>query len=141
MKPAQDTNKNLSLLKQPDNFFDDVVRYPLKQVHPSVDKLEIQILLPEDQKFNNEAPFIFAVSSDNESTASVEPYNITRGKKNLNVPVKFDNGDANLIAAIDFSYCGIEDETLCFFKRVKLLIPVVVEINGEKSLSVEYSVQ
>ena len=75
-----------------DDNYDDLATFRSRMISPDAEYLQFNITLPEDQKFNDHAPFAFAVKSDNDNAARIGLYNIRKGSKMMRVPVTFGEG-------------------------------------------------
>lgn len=133
--------KKIAHDSEDEGFFDDVVNYPSIFVSPETDQLEITLNLPEDQKFNKQAPYESVIESDNESVVKIEAYTILKARKVMRIPVVVHDGSTIITIIVDFSYCGMADESLCYFRKIKLEIPVVVGSEGDSLMQIEYTLE
>lgn len=136
-----DSAQNDRLFFETDDYFDEIVNYPVNNINPSVEQLDILLNLPKDQKFNDQAPFTLAVKSENEAIASIGRYEIAHASKIIHLPIELNEGNTTITAIIDFSYCGHSDQSLCYFKKVKLVIPIDINAAGSDLFEVKYEVR
>jgi hypothetical protein len=60
----------------------------------------------------------------------------------LSVPVRVSEGDANLIVELVLYYCEAEKETLCYFKEVRVTVPVKAKKGaGNSRVGVSYKLK
>ncbi len=128
------------LFEEPDEYFDEVIISPAASIQSSVKQMKISLNLPKDQKFNNQAPFTLAVKSEDASIVKIGKYNIPHATKIINIPVELIRGSTTISVILDFSYCGMKDQSLCFFKKVKLVYPVNITPDGTDKFEITYTI-
>lgn len=118
----------------------EVKKYAVQTISPDADKLQIIINLPSDMKFNDNAPFAIDIESNNNGALTIGSFKYPKAQRLLAIPIRALSGEATITAAIFFSYCEAANESICFFKDVKLEMPVEVSDHGDNSIKVEYDV-
>jgi thiol-disulfide isomerase/thioredoxin len=116
-------------------FAGEIVEIPTQSVEPGAASLTLQLELPRGYKLNPLAPSAVAVT-----TQPGAPEQVLRNPKlPLTVPVTITEGENALRADFTVYYCEAEKETLCYFKEVRLNIPVSAKKgSGTSKLSAAY---
>jgi len=109
-------------------------------ISPKSKALELSIKLPDGMKFNHLAPFNIEMTSSQPEVVRPEKINITKGSFKLKLPLAVNPGDAVITVDLNFSYCGIKNASLCYFKDARLVIPIRVEQAADKNFAVKYEV-
>ena len=122
-------------------FTGEIIKMPPVKISTDVNYLKLRIKLPDQMKFNGKAPFKIRASSDNSKVVEVEKFNIKKAAKKLNIPISAKSGNALVTVDLLVNYCTIADEGLCFFRDVRLQIPVDVADDGIDAFEVEYAVE
>ena len=128
-----------SCMNKPE-FAGEIIKMPPMVISSQAKVLELQISLPDEMKFNDKAPFKIRVSSDNSKAVKIEKFNIKKAAKTLSIPISAKSGNALITVDLLVNYCKIADEGLCFFRDVRLQIPVDVADTGSDVFEVEYGV-
>ena len=110
------------------------------EISLSCKALELSIKLPGGMKFNHPAPFNIEMISSKPEVIHPEQFNITKGSTKLKLPIVVNAGEAVVTVDLNFSYCGIKNASLCYFKDVRLEIPVRVMRNTDNNFSLKYEV-
>jgi thiol-disulfide isomerase/thioredoxin/sugar lactone lactonase YvrE len=120
-------------------FRGENVELPAQAVQPGEATLGITLELPAGFKLNPQAPsFVKALSEDRRLLAFKEgvDFSVSNPQFPLSVPVRVSEGDANLTVEFVLYYCEAEKETLCYFKEVRVTVPIKAK-KGAGSSSVE----
>jgi hypothetical protein len=124
----------------PDSTFDgQVKKLPEVNISPRTSLLELELDLPADQKFNIKAPFTLKTYSDDTGVIDFGQAPYTEPMQYINLPIIAHAGATVVRIDLNFSYCGSEDESLCYFEDVRLVIPVVVSQDGDTSFAVVFA--
>ena len=129
-----------SCMKEPE-FTGEIIKMPPVKISTYVNYLEIQIKLPDQMKFNDKAPFKIKASSDNSKVVEIEEFDIKKAARILNIPISAKTGNALITVDLLVNYCTIADEGLCFFRDVRLQIPVDVADDGDDVFVAEFAVE
>ncbi|MFN9720129.1 MAG: thioredoxin-like domain-containing protein [Planctomycetota bacterium] len=120
----------------------DMIQLDPQKVNVS-DQLTFNVALtiPDGNKLNTLAPVTWEISA--EGTQAVIPADVlgsrdeaTVGDQNIarfSVPLSKMPGDASLILKMTFSYCGTEENALCYFATATWKIPVTATSEGGTS--------
>lgn len=128
-----------SCMKEPE-FAGEIIKMPPVKISANVNYLKLRIKLPEQMKFNDKAPFKIRASSDNSKAVEIEKFDTKKAAKTLSIPISAKTGNALITVGLLVNYCTIADEGLCFFRDVRLQIPVDVTDDGSDVFEVEYVV-
>jgi len=124
----------------PDSTFDgQIKKLPEVTISPQASLLELELTLPTGQKFNIKAPFALKTYSDDTNVIEFGQSPYTEPMQYINLPIIAHNGVSVVRIDLNFSYCGTEDESLCYFEDVRLIIPVVVSQDGDTSFAVVFT--
>jgi hypothetical protein len=105
---------------------------------PQVCALDIELILPQGQKFNTKAPFYLKTFSENEEVVKFRTPSQPELKRFISVPVGVGAGTTVVRIDLNFSYCDYENESICYFDVVRLIVPVAVEAGGSDSFDIIY---
>ena len=112
----------------------EVINLPTQRVKSGPINLKIQPEFPAGYKLNPDAP------SRVEITLSGKGLNFENSEKKtsfqkpslpLQIPLKASAGSAQVEAQLVLYYCRSEAESLCYFKRVKLEVPLEIKAESE----------
>jgi thiol-disulfide isomerase/thioredoxin len=130
--------KNLERLRprgvKPGHFTGEIRDLPHQRVKPGNATLTLQLALPAGYKLNHLAPSAVVVGSSQAQIAS-----LTNGveeifhhpKFPLAVPLKVSEGQTTLTVNLVIYYCESAKESLCYFKEVRLNVPISVTIAAD----------
>lgn len=121
------------------------VELPLQRLKPGDVTLHLQIQLPPGTKLNDQAPTkVILTSNDGNVT-------LANGSDSLILePLKFPfltsatvkKGAAEISADLYLYYCRTADESLCFFKQVRLMVPLVIQDDaGDTGIEIAYTLE
>ena len=100
----------------------------------------IDLPLPQGLKLNADAPSSMTVSSSQEAALAVEADAASRSGRlsfPVTVPVRAAAGEATLTVDLDIYYCTEGRESLCYFKALRLVLPVTVdESTGDDKIAI-----
>ncbi len=138
--PAIENSDSAELIKDDSLFFDEIKKYPPVEISLSCEALELSIKLPDGMKFNHLAPFDIELISSKPEVIEPEKFDITKGSAKLKLPIVVNPGEAVLTVDLNFSFCGIKNASLCYFKDIRLEIPVRVAKSANNNFSIKYEV-
>jgi hypothetical protein len=139
--------KNLEKLRpfkaKQERFTGETIMLPLQTIEPGEALLTVQLDLPDGYKLNALAPSVISLTSSEERIASFnnQGQQIFRNAKfPLTVPLQMHEGDTSLNISFVVYYCQSVQESLCFFKEVRLNVPVKVNKGtGSNKIVASYS--
>jgi len=130
-----------TLLTEPGDESSGEIRiYDSLVVAPSVEFLNLEIVLPEGMKFYTRSPFKIKVSSDHPEILAPGKFEAKLPSHHLKIPITATAGQARLTVDLLFSYCTTGDTEICYYKEVRLQIPVTVSENSDREFKVCYTV-
>ncbi len=121
------------------DFRGKTVQLPAQEVSADAKSLDLMIELPKGTKFNLEAPFQILATSDKPDAVSIGAFSIPKPSARMSIPITPKSGDASVTVELDVNYCNEDNEGLCFFKEVRLVIPVRVTAAGAAAPVVMYA--
>jgi hypothetical protein len=101
--------------------------------------LELNLNLPKGTKFNLAAPFSIKVISSKPEVIGIDDVKISEPSAKLKLPILPKSGEATIFVEMNVNYCNEGNEGLCYFKEVRLLVPIRVSATGSPNPSVAYS--
>lgn len=133
----------LDKLKMPERPFasggGEVINLSTQTVKSGKINLKIQPEFPTGYKLNPDAPSRVEITLSGEGLSlenSEKKASFQKPSLPLQIPLKASAGSAQIEAQLVLYYCRNEVESLCYFKRAKLEVPV--EVNAEsENLEVE----
>jgi len=123
-----------------DLFIGEIKRLPPVEISKSIKSLTLKIELPAGMKINPQAPFRLEVVSSNPAAIAIGKYDNSFYENTIIIPIFAKSREAVLNANLDIGYCGIRNESLCYFRQARLEIPARVTKNGQKTLVAEIKV-
>ncbi len=117
-------------------FVGNKLTLSLQTVAPTATALEVRIELPAGTKFNPNAPFSLSASSDVPGVVAAPTTAVTKGAAIINIPVTLKPGQATITVDMTINYCNSGNEGLCYFKQVKVVVPVKVAAGGAATIAV-----
>ena len=122
-----------ALLADPagDGAFDgQTITFDTRTVKAGDVAVVIDLPLPQGLKLNADAPSSMTVSSSQQAVLAVET-DAAGSSGRLSFPVTVSvraaAGEATLTVDLDIYYCTEERESLCYFKALRLVLPVTVD--------------
>lgn len=131
-KPAASKNKP---------YMGSIERLPLLIIAPITKALNVEITLPSGMKINKLAPFLLTIKSSDPKNISIGYYDNRKYSSTIAVPIGHHSGEALLTADLEIGYCGIKNESLCYFSQMRLEIPVEITQDGDKRPSITFNVE
>ncbi|HTA77641.1 MAG TPA: thioredoxin-like domain-containing protein [bacterium] len=116
------------------------VNLPAQTINTQAKELRLEITLPADRQFNEQAPSRYEISSSNTSVASLVSASGDLKTTSLSIPLTLQSGQTELSLTLHVFYCSHGKEALCYFKEVQLHIPITVSENGESVFKVHYTI-
>ncbi|MEW6129564.1 MAG: thioredoxin-like domain-containing protein [Acidobacteriota bacterium] len=123
--------KNLEKLRppsaKPNKFSGEIIEQPMQTVDVGEANLIIQLELPAGYKLNPQAPSSVAISSSSSAVVEVNgaPEKTFRNPHfPMRVPLKVSDGETLIRVHLVVYYCEAARESLCYFKELRLQIPV-----------------
>ncbi|HSB09692.1 MAG TPA: thioredoxin-like domain-containing protein [Blastocatellia bacterium] len=118
----------------------ETVELPAQTIEPGDASLTVHLELPSGYKLNAQAPSALSLSSSQGQVVSLNAEQPIRSPRfPVTIPIKVGEGDAVVTADLVIYYCEAAKETLCFFKEIRLAIPVKAKSGaGNRELSATY---
>jgi thiol-disulfide isomerase/thioredoxin len=113
--------------------------YPAVTLAPDARSLTVQIELPKGTKFNPAAPFSIKAASNKPEVVTVGDLASAKPAKSISVPLTLKPGESTVTVDLLINYCNEGNEGLCYFKEIRLVVPVKVEAGGAPSAQVTYA--
>jgi DNA-binding beta-propeller fold protein YncE len=110
---------------------DKTITLEQEQAAPGSSAVEVQIVLPSGTKFNTAAPFRMKVTSSRPDVVNIGTSDFTQPLSTLRVPITAKPGETTITIDILVNYCNTANEGLCYFKDVRLVLPVKVVEGGK----------
>ena len=122
-----------------------VVRPARQVVAPGAASLVVRLVLPEGYALTPGAPSKVTAFSDNTNVADfgqgLDRATAQVEEPTLSIPLSLSEGKATLTLELSVYYCRGGPQGLCFFKDVRVLVPLAVEAEARrKNVSVEHRV-
>ncbi len=141
--------KNLEKLRpqvsRRDKFLGEAIQLPGQTLDVGDATLTLQLELPAGYKLNPEAPSSVAVAASQKQIIRLEGASEKTFHKPqfpLNLPIKTSPGETSLQVNYVVYYCEATKESLCYFKEVRLAIPVkVLPGAGHRKLTASCSIK
>ncbi|HVF89465.1 MAG TPA: thioredoxin-like domain-containing protein [Blastocatellia bacterium] len=118
---------------------------PAQEVEPGDASLSLRLELPPGYKLNPQAPSSVAVGSSKKQVVELmdgggEPERVFRSPRfPLTLPIRVGEGETTVQARFVLYYCESEKESLCYFKEVRLTLPVKARKGaGSRQLTATY---
>ena len=136
--------QQLEKLTQPiqrDDFLSEKVLLSRQTVAPGEGALRIVLDLPPGYKLTPGAPSSVSFEIEGEGLRLKDDKSQT-AIRNPKFPVSIDyratSGDAQIKATLSLYYCKTAAESLCYFKDVKLILPIAVSPDGSSTAEMKY---
>ena len=131
--------KGLEMLTQGEAFHGEEKELPEMEIAPGTSKLSLEIKLPKGTDFTKDAPFNIETKSDNPKVVGINSSKISKPSQRLEIPITSSPGKTNVTVDLNIYYCS-GNQGQCFFKDVRLKIPVNVTSKGSPVLLATYEV-
>jgi hypothetical protein len=123
-------------------FAGQVIQMPAQAVSPGTVALTISLQLSPGYKLNAQAPsYVKAESSQRQFLTLGNDAALTVRKPSFPITAAVQASDGRADLSVDFAlyYCRDENESLCYFKEARVVVPVKVqEGTNNDRLSVSY---
>jgi sugar lactone lactonase YvrE len=116
-------------------------RLPLVKLAPDAKEFVLAVQLPRDTKLNPLAKSTATISTSDAGVLRVPAEARALSEPRLVLPITAAPGRAELKATLDLLYCAKGNEGLCYFKSVRLVVPVEIVAGADAQPSVEYRVE
>jgi DNA-binding beta-propeller fold protein YncE len=128
--------------KETATFTGETVQLPEQIVRPGTTTIELSLQLPSGYKLNTAAPSALKLTSSQAQTLSLAgaaEQTLRSPRFPVSLPINVSQGKATVQVDFTIYYCEAEKESLCYFKEVRLSMPVKVEKDSEqKALAATY---
>ncbi|MCS6775508.1 MAG: thioredoxin-like domain-containing protein [Chthonomonadaceae bacterium] len=104
-----------------------------QQIAPTASRLLLLIQLPGGTKFTPGAPFRVQAVSDQPESVTVGKFSIAEPTDMLAIPITPRQGKATITVNLSVNYCATDNTGLCYFKEVRLVVPVQVSPEGSSN--------
>jgi len=137
--------KNLAALsplpaREEEPFQGKRVTLPEKVIAPHTKGIHFRLRLPENYKWNEEAPNYFQVLSEKEDVITIPPFAIPRNLSDVFIPIKINkSGNTVLKIQVVTYFCEILKEELCYFEAIELSLPISVKQGGTDEVGITYN--
>jgi hypothetical protein len=132
--------KNLDKLRprrpKTNRFFGETVVLPTQVIEPGAASLQLTLALPEGYKLNPQAPATTLISSAQAAVLTVNhtaQQTIHNSKFPLTIPIESSEGKTEVEIELTVYYCESAKESLCFFKEIRIQLPVCVTKGAGKT--------
>lgn len=115
---------------------------PEQTVAPGEGEIVLNIVLPEGYKINELAPSLaeWRIGNDNAFIAEEDRIQSIDSTE-VRVPVRFEEGEGDVLGYLNVYYCEAEEQTLCYLDEVRVHIPVSISADADGSvINVERSI-
>lgn len=129
-----------SASEQSDEFNGEIETFDPITIAPSAEVFDLEIDLPEGTKFYTKAPFKIKVTSDHPEILTVGKFEAKEPAHHIKIPIMAMVGQASLTVDLYFDYCTTGDTGLCYFKDVRLQVPVTIAASGLREFKTRYLV-
>ncbi len=118
---------------------------PRQDVRAGLSRLRLTVDFPPGYEINTAAPSTLTLRFDNSNVVAIingDAYeNQAVVRLPVEVPLRFAPGEAMVEVHLSLYYCREGEQGLCFFRDVRLKVPVRVSADsGEEELNIRYSV-
>lgn len=110
-------------------------------VKPGERTLQVDLRFPEGVGLNPQAPSRWEAASSDGTAVKPESLSGYVGGNMLSVPLRLADGKAALSLTLHLYYCSHGKESLCYFKEVRLELPLTVQAGGAELAPVSYQVK
>jgi len=117
------------------------LRLPLVKLAPDAKEFTLALQLPHDTKLNPLAKSTATVTTSDAGVLRVQAEEYELSGLKLVLPIVAAAGRAELKANLDLLYCAKGNEGLCYFKNVRLIVPVEIVAGADARPSVEFRVE
>jgi DNA-binding beta-propeller fold protein YncE len=132
--------KGLEMLTQGDAFQGEEKQFPSMEITPGASKLILELILPKGTEFTKDAPFNLDVKSDNPKVVNIISSAISKPMERLEIPIVALTGKAVVTVDLNIYYCS-GNQGQCYFKDVRLKIPVKVSVKGGAGFMATYEIE
>lgn len=134
------TIRGLEKLRPPQALIrPDVIQVQAQRVLPGEVELVLNLSLPEGYKLNPLAPSRLRVQASPATAVDGLPKEgVVINALPLRTPLRVQT-DGELLLDAEIYYCQSEKEALCYFKQLQWRIPLKVDANGARQMTVEYT--
>jgi hypothetical protein len=130
--------ENLRPKRSKKEFAGEMINLALQTVQPGEATLTLQLELPSGYKLNPLAPSAVSVASDPAKGEQV----FRNPKFPLTAPLMLGEGYTSISADFTLYYCESEKESLCYFKEVRLNMPIKADkTGGVRKIEAAYKLQ
>ncbi len=141
--------KNLEKLRPQvssgDKFFGEESQLPVQTIDAGEATLLLQLELPVGYKLNAAAPSQVVVTASQIEIVSVDGASgktVHNPKFPIHIPIKASAGETHLKVNFIVYYCETAKESLCYFKAVRVSVPVkVMKGTGNRKLTASCSIK
>jgi DNA-binding beta-propeller fold protein YncE len=128
-----------------DKFPGEMITLEAQTVKPGAGTLTLSLQLPQGYKLNDQAPtqVILSVNGTKARFEDGQAEKIIRKPQfPLSIPIKLEEGEAEVKAVMVLYYCEAKKESLCYFKVAEVRVPIKVQSGAQASeIKVAYTLQ
>lgn len=117
----------------------EVVTVDPQTVGAGQGSIRLNITMPEGYGFNDQAPLTAVWPQNNIAQVGEQQTRIVLPEMPLDVPVIFSEGQTDLNVDLTIYWCEEINQSLCFVKRVTLVLPLTVLAEGDDTAAMEYT--
>jgi hypothetical protein len=126
--------------KRSSAFSGETVQLRAIKVSPGAKTLSFEIVLPSGTKLNLAGPSKLSAVSADSKIVEVGSFSSPVKQTKIVLPIQANPGQTRLTFDTDLYYCTRENEGRCYFKSVRLDLPIEVAGDGSSAPTVEYRV-
>lgn len=136
------TMEKLAETRQREDVFSEKVFLTRQTIAPGEGTLRIVLELPPGYKLTPGAPSSLSLEIEGEGVSLKDGKSQTT-VRNPEFPVSFGyratSGEAQIKANLSLYYCKTAAESLCYFKDVQLILPIIVSPDGSSTAEIKYA--
>ena len=123
-------------------YLGDIFRIDEQRISPDVEHLTLKFVLDKRLKYIDEAPPPrVTVTSDDPGSATVEAADNIDPRKPFLFPLILTKGKTELTIDYRVYCCNDGPGAVCFFKEGRIIVPVVVDEDGEEPLVIRHVIE
>ena len=119
-------------------FSGEEIRLGAVSISPKAKTFTLELILPAGTKLNLAGPSNLKANSVDVKTVEVGVFNGAMKATKFALPIAVKSGQTTVTVDADIYYCSKANEGLCYFKSVRLRLPVEVAEGGSEAPVVEY---
>jgi len=128
------------LSREEETFQGKRVTLPEKVIAPHTQGIHFRLEIPENYKWNEEAPHYFRVLSEKDDVLTILPFEVPRNLSHVIIPIKINRAGNTLLKIQVVAYfCEILKEEMCYFEAIEFSLPVSIKEGGKDDVTITYN--